>query len=266
MKVKVRTIDNTEWITNIFLGTDNLYLVDARFEQPDTTIYSIKTEALLENLKDQADVGRMFLANPLPYISKNGLASKMSDVEVKETVSGYVQRITFFAGQRYLSLIVDQKVVTKKECDEKLVPVQILQVLEDKMLAIKDGMLVYLDENLQVVTDLKIPAVNAIVFDEKIVYQKADNSIWVKDSSTEQILCDPQEFVSIFYLNKANVLVSYKEQNFSKLINISTKEEMHLCDFYVYRAVVVNSETLICKPLFDKNKQQNLDHKIVIIK
>lgn len=265
MKLKIRMIDNTEWITNIFTDAKNIYFVDAHFNFTNSNIYQISQDVFFENLVNKADIGRVFLANPFPHISNDGLASKNTDVSVFKSVEGYVQNILFTADQTYLSWLVDGQVQTSLESSLDRHNVQLLQQKDDKILGIVEKKLVWLDAKLQVVQDLNVEAVNAVVFKNKIIYQQADNSLWQWENGQSTKLLESKEFVSIFYLNQNNLLISYKETNQTTMLNIETKCEMPFCDFYIFRAVLVGKETLLCKALYDNNHNPTLTNKLLII-
>lgn len=264
MKRKERKIDNTFWITNIFKDEDYIYFIDAKFEISYTNIYKIKKFFFLENLKDKSDIGRVFLANPLPYISQNNLASRDTDVELIEQKAGYIQNIIFHCGKKYISYLKNDNIITFiNEIEHK--EIRLLQSTNKGILSIKNSNLELVDDELNTILNYDIKAINAIDFIDCIIFQKEDNTIWRLDNLKSECIFSDTVFKSIFFLNKNNILISFKDENKTIAFNIREKKAINFADFYMFRSVMIDDNTLISKPLFDSKKKQSLHNNLIII-
>ncbi|AOG60737.1 hypothetical protein SHELI_v1c07880 [Spiroplasma helicoides] len=269
MARKQRIIDNTNWITNFFVVDEYLYLTDAKMGENECNLYRIKMDVFVENLKNKSDINRAFLANPLTEKSNSALLSSQSEVEFLYKEDNYIQNYFKFQNQLYISYLIDNKVFTKRVGDSQYKELQILVGDEDMdyLIGISDSFLVQIDKDLNITKNTQIHASTCVIFKDKLAVLNYENKITLLNDRFELLknIDSSSDFKSIFFLNANNLLVSNKDKNFTYAVNINDEVKIDFIKDYIFRAKLINQDTLIVKTLFNIDKKPTINGPIKII-
>ncbi|AHB36694.1 hypothetical protein [Spiroplasma apis] len=266
MKRKIRTIDNSGWITNFFYWNDHLYLVDSNFLNKKSSLYRIEKSIFLENLKNKQDIDRVFMGNPNPLLS-NAIIACSSDVEIIEEYDYYIQNYLYFEGKEIVSYLIKNEVITMiLGTNTKFSNFQILGTDNGTLLGKINDKVAITNPDLEILKEVNLNVDQILVYENNyIILSNGEITLCNKNFEVLDVLEKANEFVSIFYINKNNLLISYKESNITKIVNYKTKKSMMFLEFYIFRALIIDDNLLIAKKLFDSNNNQTLNLPLSLI-
>ncbi|WP_339020602.1 hypothetical protein [Spiroplasma endosymbiont of Atherix ibis] len=259
MKIKVRKIENSEWIKNIFLDDENIYFTDSIPNGNINTLCWISKKIFLDNIKIKQDLERTFLAHPNPFFSSINMISN-TDIKVLQLYEHYIQNFVVINNIKYISFIINEKVFTASLSNiEKLEEFQIIKKINEGLIIKKKKKLT--DKNIKIIKEITINLVDIIQFQNNFVIQKSDKEIILTDFNFNliRVLDTEQDFKKIFYLNKNNVLISFKKREESILINLLNNKKKIFDKSFINRAVLLYSNFLLTKKN-DKNSIKDLLH------
>ncbi|AUB31963.1 hypothetical protein [Spiroplasma floricola] len=251
MKLKVRKIENSEWIKNIFLDDENIYFVDSIPNGNINTLCWISKKIFLENIKIKQDLERTFIAHPNPHFSSMDMISN-TDIKVYGIYEHYIQNFVVINNTKYISFIINGKVFTTNLNNiENLEEFQIIKKINEGLIIKRDNKILLVDENIKLIKEIKIDLVDIIQFQNNFVIQKSNEEIVLTDLSFKiiSVLDNEQDFKRIHYLNKNNVLISFKKKEESVLINILNNKKETFDKSFINRAVLLNNTFFLTKKI-----------------
>ncbi|WP_156007018.1 hypothetical protein [Spiroplasma tabanidicola] len=268
MARKVRDLENSGWITNIFVIDDFVYFTDANFNSSYSSLYKISKINLIENLKNKGDFGRKFLANPLIEYSNDAILISQSDVEFVKKEDNYIQNFFKFREKIFISYLIDQKLYTQVFDENKeRKNIQVLLNNTNGMVGKVGKEISLYDENLKKLKNYQIDILSCVEFENNFIVLKNNFEVWLCDKEFEDIECidNTKEFKNIFYLNKNNVLISYKDSKSTIAINIKDKNKLQIIDNFLIRAVLLDDNNLLVKVMYDNNDNINMKSLLKLI-
>ncbi|QBQ08036.1 hypothetical protein SGLAD_v1c08370 [Spiroplasma gladiatoris] len=267
MKRQIRSIDNSGWITNVFNDKEYIYFTDAIFNTKYSSLYKISKKIVLENLKNKNDLGRYFLANPLIENNNNAVLLSSSEIEFIKKEEYYIQNYFLFKNNEYISFIIDKKVYTKNINLNEPKEFQILNYNYDFLIAKKNEEVFFLDENLNIVKTFKKEIISLIAFEKNFVVLDINMNVWLTDFELNFLekLDSSNNFKNIFYLNKNNILISYKDRKNTIVLNYKTKLSTDFVKEFLFRAFLLEENILITKSIYDISDNINMSSLIKFI-
>ncbi|QHX36935.1 hypothetical protein [Spiroplasma sp. BIUS-1] len=261
MKINTREIDNTEWITNIFVDKENIYFCDSEPNGIVNTLCYIPKDQFKENLKNKKNIDRVFLAHPNPLISSMEKSSE-TDVDIINIFENYIQNyIVIDKNDSYISFIKDGKVFTSKlKNTNDLKEFQIIRKLKDSNLIIKKNNELFLTDNqLNEIKKINLDIVDLIEFKNNYVIQKSNEEVVLLNSNFEflKIIDKEPGFKKIFYLNNKNILISYREKMETYMYNFEVDKKVFFDSSFIKRATMLEENILLVKKM-QKNYKRDL--------
>ncbi|AUM62923.1 hypothetical protein [Spiroplasma monobiae] len=264
MNIKIRKIDNTDWITNIFEDYENIYFSDSKPNSHINTLCYLSRNLFEENLKNKQDIDRMFLAHPNPTLSSLEMVSN-TDLQIYGVYENYIQNFVNTGKKQYISFIINNKVFTSEVNDLKhLMELQIITKFSDKLVIKKENKSYFTDFDLKIISEINYDLVDIIEFENNYIIQdKEEKVILIDKNFNEQLkLTQESDFKKIYYLNKNNVLISSENNQQTLIYNFVSKTQKIFQEFFIKRAVLLNKDTLLIKKN-EKNGERDLLNIII---
>ncbi|WP_053946505.1 hypothetical protein [Spiroplasma cantharicola] len=261
MNRKTRKIDNSEWITNIFLDENNIYFTDSLPNKTNNFLCYISKENFNENLKNKADIQRTFLSHPSPLVSSLEDISK-TDIEVLKVSKYYIQNFVSIEGIEYISFIKNNQVFTNilnSELEAK--QLQIIKKIGNRLVIKKEDGIWLTDHFLKSIKKINYDIVDIIKLKTKYVIQTSKEELIVLDENFnfEKNILTKQGFKKIYYINQNNILISYKELNITNIYNIFTDKDELFDNSFINRAILLGENLLLSKKIENSTKSDLLN-------
>ncbi len=251
LKRKTRKIDNTEWITNIFLDKENIYFTDSLPNKSNNLLCYISKENFKENLKNKADIERFFLCHPSPLVSSFEDISK-TDIKILNVFEDYIQNFINIEGIKYVSFIKENKVLTSiLDSNEVSKELQIIKKIEDKLVIKKQDKIWIADKNLEPISQINYNIVDIVKLKDKYVIQNEKEELLILDHkfNIEKNILTEKGFKKIYYINQNNILISYKDLDVTVIHNIFTGKTEPFDSCFINRAVLLDDNLLLSKKI-----------------
>ncbi|AGR41538.1 hypothetical protein [Spiroplasma taiwanense] len=250
MKLKFRKIENSQWISNFFISQNNLYFTDTDTSNMNNSLCKINLNVLKENLKIKGDLNRSFLAHPNPLFSNLKLSSQ-TEIEIIYNSNNYIQNFIVLDDISYISFVINNQVFTSIFNEVlKLEEFQIIvKFFNQNLLIKKNQKYLIVDKNLNIIKNIEIKLNNLVEFEEFYVIHNVNENIelYNKDFKFLKVLNESNSFKKICYLNKNNILISFKNENKTILKNIITEEEILFTDAFYFRILLLEKDLLMVK-------------------
>ncbi|ASP27941.1 hypothetical protein SCORR_v1c01660 [Spiroplasma corruscae] len=251
--MKIRKIDNTYWVKNIFVDSNYLYLTNS---EPNKSCFlgRIPLVILKENLKIKSDLERYFLSNPNP-MEFDAVLGANSDVEIIYNSDKYIQNFFTIDKNNYITFIDNENNIKTIGYNgyniEKIKDFLFLNKIKDDCVFKNKNKIFLLKKD----DYINIDAVNIIYINNQYIIQDSLEKISIYDLNFNFVkyIEKSNEFKKIYFLNKKNILISFLNNNKTYMYNLDTNKKEIFCDFFINRAVLVNEELLIAKSNMNDN-------------
>ncbi|WP_338984768.1 hypothetical protein [Spiroplasma endosymbiont of Diplazon laetatorius] len=243
----------------MFFDSKYIYFSDSKPNNKTNTLCFIDKNIFKENLKVKQDMYRSFLAHPNPLLSSIQLSSN-TDLEIYGIYDNYIQNFVSIEDKKYISFIINGKVYTADVLDLKvLYEIQILKVIGSNLVIIKNNKTLLVDKNFKDIKTFEYDLIDIIEFENNYIVHKADETIVLMDQNFKEIdVIEPNSnFKKIYYINKRNILISYRDDLNTLIYNFLTKKTEEFDQSFIKRAIMLDENILMVKK-FEKNDPRDL--------